>query len=160
MGQSEPGWRSVLPGDAVSIGGWRPDSRADAPGRARGALHGIPEESPRDLSIDGVSQGWKIPDMKSKDPLDSVLEAWRPEGHVREDFREAVWSRISTRTDEEEGSASLFAGFRRSGFAQAMTASAAAVVLGTSLGLLAPESSAESEQEAYFTRINPLSGVR
>ena len=34
--------------------------------------------------------------MNSNDPLDSVLQAWKPEVNVREDFRKAVWSRIST----------------------------------------------------------------
>jgi len=98
--------------------------------------------------------------MKSTDPLDSLLGAWKPEANVREDFPKLVWSRIATRMDEEERSAGLFPGARRSGFAQAVAAVAAAVILGFSLGFLAPESSEEAAREAYFTRINPLAEVR
>ena len=93
--------------------------------------------------------------MKSNDPLDSLLGSWRTDVDPPEDFRDSVWNRISVQAEQGREVTLPFPAARR-----ALLASAAAVVIGFSAGLLAPAEHPSTEQEAYFSRINPLVGAQ
>jgi len=91
--------------------------------------------------------------MKSKDPLDSLLETWQPKPPVPANFRDAVWTRIAAQADTPGTTATGNPASRR-----VWLAAAAAVVFGFALGILTPPEASppDSAREAYFTRINPL----
>ena len=90
--------------------------------------------------------------MKTNDPLDSLLGSWSVEVTEGPEFRDSVWSRIAVQAEGGGGVISIHSGLR-----QVMLASAAAVVIGFSLGFLTPGDSSDAAQDQYFARINPLS---
>ena len=89
--------------------------------------------------------------MKSNDPLDSLLGSWQTDVDPPEDFRDSVWNRISVQAGQGREVTLAFPSARR-----ALLASAAAVMIGFAVGLLTPAGHPSTEQEAYFSRINPL----
>ena len=93
--------------------------------------------------------------MNEKDPLDSLLGSWQPGAEAPGDFQKSVWTRIASHAGTGSGALKVFPWARR-----ALLASAAAVVLGFSLGFLTSNKGADVEQEAYFSRINPLTRVQ
>ena len=92
--------------------------------------------------------------MKLNDPLDSLLGSWRVDLPKGQDFHDSVWNRIASQAEEDEAVIPM-----RSGLRPAVMASAAAVILGFSLGFLTPGGSSDAAKDEYFARINPLSGV-
>ena len=93
--------------------------------------------------------------MKPKDPLDALLGTWRTDIEPPGDFRDSVWTRIAVQAEKGPEVTLAFPGARR-----ALLASAAAVIIGFSVGLLTPSDRPNAEQDAYFSRINPLVEVR
>jgi hypothetical protein len=92
--------------------------------------------------------------MKPNDPLDSLLQTWSVEVTEEKAFHDAVWRRIAAQAESGGNVISMSSGLR-----QALLASAAAVIVGFSIGVLTPADSVESSQNKYFARINPLRGT-
>lgn len=90
--------------------------------------------------------------MKTNDPLDDLLQTWKPTSHVPAEFRERVWHRIASGAGDADGA------FLRPARARIAAIAAAAVVVASfGLGFLSGNPSDASEaRQAYFVRIDPL----
>ena len=92
--------------------------------------------------------------MNYNDPLDRLLQTWKPEAQVPGEFQREVWHRIAV--------AEAPSAFRRItfGWRAALMSAAAMAILGFFLGSLIETQAGAADRAAYFTRINPLAHTR
>lgn len=93
--------------------------------------------------------------MKNKsDPLDALLSSWQVAPETPADFQRQVWHRIAADQEALPWTSRVLAWWMQP--RRLALSAAAALALGSLLGLMDAHSHQKQAREAYFTAINPL----
>jgi hypothetical protein len=90
----------------------------------------------------------------SSDPLDDLLASWQVETEAPPDFQRHVWHRIATDQEALPWASRVLAWWLHP--RRLAISAAAALAIGSLLGLIEAHDHQKQAREAYFTAINPL----